>query len=742
VIPGGSLLAKWQTEADAAAKARLADEVGKLLSGPAPGEKGTPDAQLHRELVSLGGPLFNGMLKGRKGEKSAGKTAPPPPTDEEAAKPTLVWGLDPELFGKHPDGSPIDANSLCVLAPSALEVRLPADLAAGCELVATAELHPGSGDEGSVQLQIVSGKPAGEIGLKPADTTTTQAAGQWTDDNRRTSFGSPILVRAGSRTAKRIEQAFSDFRDLFPAALCYTKIVPVDEVVTLTLFYREDDHLIRLMLDEEQTARLNRLWEELHFISQDALTLVDAFQQLMEYATQDADPKVFEPLRKPINDRAAAFKQALLDAEPKQLEEVIRFARRAHRKPLGAEEEQKLRGLYRQLRTEELPHDETIRFLMARVLVSPGFLYRLENVQGGTAATRVDDWELASRLSYFLGSTAPDEELREAAAHGTLHQPEVLVQQTRRLLKDAKTRRLATEFACQWLHVYDFDTLDEKSETLFPEFKELRGEMYEETIRFFADLFQRDGSLLDLYQADHTFVNERLAKFYGIEGVSGAEWRRVDGLRQHGRGGILGLSSVLAKQSGASRTSPILRGNWISEVLMGEKLPRPPKNVPVLADDENAAKELTERQLIEKHSSDQSCAHCHVRIDPLGFSLESFDAIGRFREQDSAGRTVDTLARLRDGTEFRGIDGLRNYLIETRREAVLHQFCRKLLGYALGRGVQLSDEPLILEMLEKLKQNDYRVSVAVETIVQSPQFLNIRGADAQFAENDQAEEEK
>lgn len=741
VIPGGSLVAKWQTEGNADAKQQLAGEVQKLLTGPAVGEKGSPDGQLQRELVSLGGPLFSEMLKSRK-EKSA-NAAPPPPVDpsEPVKKRGAEWGLNPELFGKHPNGGVVDAGSLCVQAPAVIEVRLPSDLAAGCELVTGGLLEAETGKNGSVQLQIVAGKPKEGSGLRPAETTTTQAAGQWTDDNRRTSFGTPILVREGSGRAEQIERAFEEFRQLFPAALCYTKIVPVDEVVTLTLFYREDDHLSRLMLDEVQKEELNRLWEELHFISQDALTLVDAFQQLMEYATQDADPKVFEPLREPINARAAAFRQALVDAEPQHVEAVIRFARQANRKPLTVAEEQELRGLYQQLRKEELPHEEAIRFVMARVLVSPGFLYRLEEASAGTSATAVSDWELATRLSYFLWSTTPDEELRSAASNGTLHQPEVLAAQGRRMLKDARVRRLATEFACQWIHVYDFNTLDEKSEKLFPEFTELRHDMYEETIQFFTDLFQRDGSVLETFDADHTFVNERLAKFYGIEGISGGEWQKVSGLKEKGRGGLLGFATTLAKQSGASRTSPILRGNWVSEVLLGEKLPRPPKNVPQLPDDEEATKNLTERQLIEKHSSDASCAHCHVRIDPLGFSLESFDAIGRFREKDHAGRPVDTLAKLRDGTEFRGIEGLRKYLTEVRREAIVHQFCKKLLGYALGRGVQLSDEPLITEMMENLKRNEYRFSAAVETILLSPQFRMIRGADTPFGDQETAEAE-
>ena len=293
------------------------------------------------------------------------------------------------------------------------------------------------------------------------------------------------------------------------------------------------------------------------------------------------------------------------------------------------------------------------------------------------------------------------------------------------MLKDSRVRRLATEFGCQWLHIHEFDPLEKKSEKQFPEFAELRSDMHEESVLFLTDLFQNDGSVLSLLNADHTFVNERLAKFYGILGVEGETWRRVDGIRQHGRGGILGLATTLAKQSGAARTSPILRGNWISEVLLGEKLPKPPKNVPQLAD--AIPEGLTERQLIERHSSDAACAKCHARIDPFGFALEEFDAIGRRREKNAAGLPINSRTTLPDKTQIEGLSGLRHYLLEKRRDEFLRQFCRKLLGYAIGRELQLSDRPLVDEMLSRLAKNDYRFSAAVETIVLSPQFRMIRG---------------
>ncbi|MCB1092174.1 MAG: DUF1588 domain-containing protein, partial [Verrucomicrobiae bacterium] len=219
---------------------------------------------------------------------------------------------------------------------------------------------------------------------------------------------------------------------------------------------------------------------------------------------------------------------------------------------------------------------------------------------------------------------------------------------------------------------------------------------------------------------DHTFVNGPLAEHYGIQS-SGPDWQRIEGIRSRGRGGILGFAGILAKQSGASRTSPILRGNWLSEVVLGEKLPKPPKGVPVLPDE--APDGLTERQLIERHSSDPACARCHDRIDPLGFALEGFDAIGRARSG------TDTRVTLVDGTQFEGLEGLRNWLLEDRRDAFLRQFCRKLLGYALGRSVQLSDRPLIDSMLAELESNGYKIGSAIEQVVLSPQFREVRGRD-------------
>ncbi len=297
------------------------------------------------------------------------------------------------------------------------------------------------------------------------------------------------------------------------------------------------------------------------------------------------------------------------------------------------------------------------------------------------------------------------------------------------MLKDDRLRALAIEFGTQWLHVRGFDELKEKNEKLFPTFDAtLRKAIYEESILFFQDLFQSDRAVTQILDADCTFLNETLAKHYGIPGVTGPAWRRVEGVRKFGRGGILGLASVQAKQSGASRTSPVLRGNWVVETLLGEKLPRPPADVPILPDEPAGADKLTMRQQVEKHVSNASCAVCHVRIDPFGFAFENYDAIGRLRAKDG-GLPVDAKARLKDGTEFEGIDGLRTYLLTKKKDVIVRLFSRKLLGYALGRQTTLSDTSLIDAMVQEMNKHDGRISAAVLTIVRSPQFRMIRGGD-------------
>ncbi|WP_395716670.1 DUF1592 domain-containing protein [Prosthecobacter sp.] len=585
-------------------------------------------------------------------------------------------------------------SNLTAKSPSILEVQIPAALASGTEFVVTGKLT--SKTSGSVQMQVLTEKPEASKSLVAGKSESAVKSGQWSDNNLVTQHSAPIIVNDGSEARGRFEAAFEEFRALFPIALCYTRIVPVDEVVTLTLFYREDEALRRLMLSEAETAELDRAWDELRFVSEWPLKQVDVFEQLFQFATQDAKPSAFEPMREPILQAAAKFKELQKAAIEPQKAAVLAFAEKAWRRPLSEKEIKGLKAF-------------DPRLMLVRVLTSPAFLYRGEKALAKTGP--VSPNELATRLSYFLWSSAPDQELRTA----DLTDLGDLVEQARRMLKSDKVRRLATEFGCQYLHVRDVATLDEKSERHFPTFLDLRDDMQEEVTRFFIDLIQNNRSVLNLLDADHTFVNADLAKYYGFETKGG--WQRIAGLHEKGRGGILGFAATLAKQAGASRNSAILRGTWLTEVILGEKLPIPPKGVPVLP--EEAPANLTERQLIERHSRDENCMGCHKRIDPYGFALEGFDAIGRARQADT--KTV-----LPDGTAVDGLASLRDYLLTKRRDDFTRQFCRKLLGYALGRSVQLSDKPLI----EQMMKSDLRFSTLVEHIVRSRQFREVRGRDA------------
>ncbi len=680
------------------------------------------------------------------------------------------WGLDPARFGKHPVAKELDpplaADSLCVQAPAVITFLLPAALVEGREFVTTAVVEPRTGENGSLQVGLVDGKHEMAAGLRVTKVTTkfSQVTHLFSHD-RVTTFQDPVLVaqpiapKSGSGKPKgekkparakqlpaspgriRITRAFADFRELFPMALCYSQIVPVDEVLTMTLFHREDHHLSRLMLTKSERRTLDRLWRELRFVSDWPLKKVTAMELLLEVMEGVNHPQyeALVPIKALTLKEAKVFRKDLKQAEAGQIDAVLELAGRAYRRPLRDAETAELRGLYARLRQRGLSHDESVRLTIARIFVAGAFLYRLEQVPEGPKASAVGNFELATRLSYFLWSSGPDEELRQAADRGSLVEEKHLLAQVRRMQRHPSIRRLATEFGCQWLHIHDFPVLALKSDKHYPKFAVLKSHMYEESIRFLADAFSGDRSLMEVLDSDHTFVNPPLAAFYGISGFKPGKtndgWQRVGGMRARGRGGLLGLAATLAKPSGAARTSPILRGNWVSEVLLGEKLPRPPKQVPQLPSDESSTDGLTVRQLVARHSTQESCARCHRRIDPFGFALEGFDTIGRSRTRDLGGRDVDTKTRLPDGVAIDGLAGLKTYLKTKRFDTFVRQFNRKLLGYALGRQTQLSDQPLLDEIHRRMSQNDYRLSVAIEMIVLSPQFRQIRGRDARVADS-------
>jgi hypothetical protein len=589
-------------------------------------------------------------------------------------------------------------------------VRLPAALFRERTFVVDGALDATAADA-PVQFQLLTAPP-------PADVP-------W--DGK-----SPLVAPANSAALKQLRQGFGEFRRVFPQFICYPRIVPDDEVVCLKLYHREDEPLMRLFLNDEQTRQLNRLWEQHRFITQFPVTEHKNLPLFIGFVTQDQPKSLlvfFEGKREPFRKRAEEFEKDWEQAATRQLEALAEFASRAYRRPLTDREKTELTQLYDLLRKKGMVHEEAFRTVLTRVLISPAFLFRLEQASSGKDAQPLSDWELATRLSYFLWASTPDAELRQLAAEGKLREPKVVAEQTQRMLKDPKVRGLASEFATQWLHVRDIRQNREKNEKLFPTYDDkLREAFAEESILFFQDLFSNARPMGEILDADHTFLNETLARHYGIPGVVGPQWRRVDGVKKYGRGGVLTLGSVLTKQSGASRTSPVLRGNWLVETLLGEKLPRPPADVPRLPEEE-AVTDATVRQLVEKHARIPQCAVCHVRIDPFGFALERYDPIGRARDKDLAGRPIDAKVRLKDGTEFEGLSGLRDYLVKQRQTDFQRQFCRKLLGYALGRSVVPSDQPLLDEMLAGLKKNEFRLSSPIQTIVASKQFRYHRGLD-------------
>ena len=706
LVPPGCLLAKWLDAETDQERAALTSALVKLVAGTRPKPVDSPDAQLFDALTKSDGTLMNlvdfqAIVKAAaKGEKGAEGQGP-----------------DPGIFGVPIGMARVGQADLIVQAPSKLTLDLPASVAAGRELIVNGRLHAQGGQAGSVQLST-------DVALA-------------NDNVLRGDL--PIVVTPGSPGARRAARWVSDFQDLFPAAMCYYRLVPVDEVITLVLFHREDEPLKRLMMTVADRRDLETDWAQLRFVSQDARKIHSTFDLFQGFASQVGKVQQFEPLREPIRKRAEAFEKHLKEVEPKQVESLLEFADQAWRRPLLAEERLQLTALYGSLKSQGLSHDAAWRLLLARVLVSSNFLYKVEVPGAGDKERPVSDWELASRLSYFLWSTTPDETLRRAALAGQLQEADEVSRQATRMLDDDRIRGLATEFAAQWIGIRGFDEHDEKNEKIYPQFVKLRGAMYEESVRFFEHLFRHNGRVLDLLDADFTFVNADLARFYGLSvkpKLPEGGWWRVDGVKQHGRGGVLGMASVLATQSGASRTSPVLRGNWVVETMLGEKLPKPPAQVPDLPDSETDTNGLTVRQLVEKHRSVASCAKCHDRIDPFGFSLESFDAIGRLRSRDLAGRPIDTKVVLKNGTRFEGIAGLRNYLLIKRRDQFVRQFCRKLLGFALGRGVALSDEPLLAELANALKANDYRLAVAIKGIVTSRQFRYHRGLQATKTDED------
>ena len=540
-------------------------------------------------------------------------------------------------------------------------------------------------------------------------------------------------------------------------------------------YFRDDQPLYELLLDEEQQATLDRMWREMDFVASINIRTYVEFAKLGTRGTRDdfkdGEPEVEEIeveeiiAEKTIRGLEAEYlevakegsdvaiqavkdffdtangsirwvQKARRDAEPSHLEALLDFAARAYRRPLSRADSDDVLSFYRDVRERyELGHEEAIREAIVLVLTSPKFSYRADLVESAGGVQPLSDYDLASRLSYFLWSSMPDEELMQHAAAGELHEPEVIKAQARRMLQDSRTRALAVEFGANWLGFRDFEQIGTVDRGRFPSFDdELRDAMFEEPIRFLLDVFQHNRSILDFLYADDTFVNPALARHYGMRvGGDASVWIRFRDADLYERGGLLPMAAFLTKNAPGLRTSPVKRGFWVAKNVLGEEIPPPPPTVPELPADE-AKMDLPLREMLAQHRANPSCASCHERFDSFGLAFEAYDPVGRSRTKDLAGRPVDARGTFPGGSEGEGLQGLRQYIRGHRQDDFVKGFSGKLLAYALGRSLALSDEPLIGEISRELADDGYRFEAIIEKIVTSRQFLNKRGREQVVAQ--------
>jgi mono/diheme cytochrome c family protein len=398
-------------------------------------------------------------------------------------------------------------------------------------------------------------------------------------------------------------------------------------------------------------------------------------------------------------------------------------ARRAYRRPVTADDLRVPLKFYKDARTEGT-FDDGIEMALRAILSSTEFLFRVErqpaNARPGQSY-RISDLELASRLSFFLWSSIPDDQLLNLAAQGKLRDPAVQEQQVRRMMADPRSKALVTNFAGQWLYLRNLAAVVPDAR-LFPDFDDnLRQAMRQETELFFENIVREDRSVIELLSADYTFLNERLARHYGIPNVRGSNFRKISLGPDSMRGGLLGQASILTVTSYANRTSPVLRGKWVLENILGTPPPPPPGNVPPLADNPAVGKALTMRERMVQHRSNPACSGCHQLMDPIGLSVENFDAVGRWRTRGEGDEKVDPSGALPSGVTFEGAAGLKKALL-AHPETFATTVTEKLLTYAVGRGTEYYDAPTVRTITRAARNTDYRFSSLILGVIKSAPF--------------------
>lgn len=600
-----------------------------------------------------------------------------------------------------------------------------------------------------------------------------------------------------ARERARYEESFARFANVFPDTFYVAergKFFPDNSADAGRLLsagyhsvmghWRDDTPLVELILDDKGKKELDKLWTEFDFYaSHTARTFIQYyFNQSGEVLGGGAEAGRPRPVGREVTDSsviaeirdeyialakasgneiAAAWMPHHFDridstlrsletmrasAEPIQVEALVTFAARAYRRPLTKAERDGLLLYYQTLRKQSaLSHEDAMRDAIASILISPQFLYRVDlrdpassvaAVASSRAAIPLSGYELASRLSYFLWSSMPDQELLNHAAAGDLSRRDVLIAQARRMLKDPRSRGLATEFAANWLDSRHFETHNSVDRERFPTFtNDLREAMFEEPVRFVEEVVRNNRSVLDLLYGNYTFVNPVLASHYGIPGVTGKpgqagkskedEWVRVDDAGKYERGGLLPMAVFLTQSSPGLRTSPVKRGFWVVRRLLGEVIPPPPPTVPELPQDE-AKTDMPLRDVLAQHRSNKLCAGCHARFDVFGLAMEGYGPVGEARTKDLAGRVIDASVSFPGGFQGSGFRSVQAYIKEKRQQDFLNNLSRKLLSYSLSRSLQLSDDPVVEQMMTQMRATGYRFGSLVETIVTSQQFLNRR----------------
>ena len=435
-------------------------------------------------------------------------------------------------------------------------------------------------------------------------------------------------------------------------------------------------------------------------------------------------PSAAEAVASPSRRRLLVCQPAAAADERPCAKKIIEtLARRAYRRPVTGADLQAPLALYQEGASKG-GFESGLEMAIRGILVSPKFLFRFEGQPEGLAPNtpyRITDIELASRLSFFLWSSIPDDELLDAAVSKTLQNPAVLEKQVRRMLADPRSEALVDNFAGQWLHIRNASGLRPSPEVLFHFDDNLRIAFERETKLFFESILRENRTVTDLLDADYTFLNERLARHYGIPGVYGEQFRRVSLPDDSVRRGLLGQGSILADTSRPNRTSPVIRGKWILENIFGTPPPPPPPNVPELTEERDPRKVLPMREQLAQHRANPVCAACHAQMDQLGFALENFDAIGEWRDTYVSGAPIDAAAELPDGTVFNGPAELRKVLLKHSDE-FLTTMTEKLLTYALGRGLEASDAPAVRQVKREAAAADYRFASLIQGIVRSTPF--------------------